>query len=333
MPSRKSLVLRVLGFAACSAILGSPTHPALAQTQGQLFPEPFVIEHHLVQIDDQGRRFATPPVTDYYGGTWIVSERADGSRLVVDLARREVTEIHPERGTYSTIGFERLAQVMARVEELEGTRPEQPADGLTKGNVQRRRSAADWSVRETTAKARHTTDVQGPTADLLNGEGSRYLEIRPADDPLLAGAKSNGGPTAEDPTAEDPPAARVWTVPTVQLGSAARDALAGFERDALGTEGLMAAVREHVDGAVPVRTVRPVKSATGGQIEDLVTRIEPLERFDRKLIAVPEGLRRVPHTLEGLMSFLERESQRQRAMTEGDELDSFTDMSAGGEND
>ena len=38
-------------------------------------------------------------MTDYYGGTWIVSVRPDGSRLVIDLARRELTEVAQQEAT------------------------------------------------------------------------------------------------------------------------------------------------------------------------------------------------------------------------------------------
>src|SRR3954468_13001252 len=78
--------------------------PAAAGAQlGPLFPEPFRVEHHLVQDDGDGSRFVGEPVTDTYGGSWIVSQRPDGSRLIVDLVRRELTEVRTAKGVYWTV--------------------------------------------------------------------------------------------------------------------------------------------------------------------------------------------------------------------------------------
>jgi hypothetical protein len=49
----------------------------LATAQSALFPTPFLVEHRVVQTDADGGTFATPPVTDYYGGSWIVSVRPE----------------------------------------------------------------------------------------------------------------------------------------------------------------------------------------------------------------------------------------------------------------
>ena len=99
---------------AMSLGLGLGLLPRLAGAQaGSLFPQPFQVRHHLVQDDGDGSRFASDTVTDTYGGSWIISERPDGSRLVVDLTRREVTGIQPDKGTYWTVSFDRLGELPA----------------------------------------------------------------------------------------------------------------------------------------------------------------------------------------------------------------------------
>jgi hypothetical protein len=51
-----------------------------------------------------------------------------------------------------------------------------------------------------------------------------------------------------------------------------------------------------------------------GRVEDVTTRVESLERFPAELVAIPEGLRRGPHPLEGTLRFLEEEAKRNAAM-------------------
>src|SRR3954452_3858151 len=101
---------------------------------GPLFPEPFRVEHHLVQDDGDGSRFVGEPVTDTYGGSWIVSQRPDGSRLIIDLVRRELTEVRTAKGVYWTVSFDRLAELQARLRAAQGLarKPAKKADGETK---------------------------------------------------------------------------------------------------------------------------------------------------------------------------------------------------------
>ena len=107
-----------LGVVLCAA--GGLAQSAAPSAGGAaLFPAPFAVEHGVVQTDADGTRFASEPVTDYYGGSWIVSVRPDGSRLVVDLARRELTEIRPDRSTYSVLSFSRFAELKARLGRAE----------------------------------------------------------------------------------------------------------------------------------------------------------------------------------------------------------------------
>ncbi len=315
-PVFRSLIVPVAVAGLCTA--------SVATAQGGFFDPPFVVEHHLVQVDERGDRFAAPPVVDTYGGSWIVSQRADGSRVVVDLARREITEIHAERGTYSTVGFERLAEVMKRVAELEGTRPESTeAPYKTLGE---RRSAADWQIREGNTQASLVTKSVAGTSPLLRGKNVRYLRIEARDGSAKASVGHADGGEAGSVAAE------VWVDPSIRINASARSAIADFERSALGTEGLMEAAREFVDGAIPVHTVRAASKSGDRQVEDVVTRLEKLERFDRSLIAVPEGSRRVPHPLEGLMAYLEKEEERIRIMSgvRSEAPQSFVNVGTGG---
>lgn len=308
MPAKTTLVLPAV--LACLVAMAPGSSPALAQGQGQgpLFEQPFVVEHHMVQVDEHGDRFSSPPVIDTYAGSWIVSERTDGSRLVVDLVRRELTEIRPENGTYSKIGFERLAEVMERLAELEGTRAPTKSSAASRG-AGKSRTAADWTIREGEVKAEHARHLTGKAAEMVNRDGVRHLVIQPREE---SGTKS----AAEDP-ADAHPATEVWVDPSMKIDIRARKALADFERAALGTEGLMEAAREHVDGAIPIRTLRGETGADGSRrwVEDVVLRLEKLESFDRRLITIPEGLRKVPHPLEGLMAYMEKEAERERSMS------------------
>ncbi len=284
--------------------------------QGELFAEPFVVEHYMVQIDEFGERYEAPTVVDTYGGSWIVSERVDHSRLVVDLARAEITEIRPIDGTYWKVSFNRLKELIEKAAELEGTRPEiDPADlpggkasTAGKGKATKRRNADDWRVEEGRASVADSSGMPTKAASLMSSEGVRHLRLHPTGADAL---KSNRGGGGGGHTAE------LWVSPKVKVEAGARAALARFERDALGSEGAMEAAREFADGAFPIRTIRSETKSDGGtgQIEDVVLRLEKIESLDRNLVRIPEGLRRVPHPLEGLVAFLERENQRQKMMS------------------
>lgn len=319
--ARQSFLLPVVGLGLILAASAAWAQVGDTQSgdkqQGELFAEPFVVEHYMVQIDEFGERYEAPTVVDTYGGSWIVSERVDQSRLVVDLARAEITEIRPLDGTYWKVGFDRLKELIEKVAELEGTRPEiDPAalptdDPLTsdKGSNAKRRNAADWRVEEGRAAVSDSVGMPAKAASLMSSEGVRHLRLHPAGSDAH---KSRGGPGGGvGHTAE------LWVNPKVKVERGARAALARFERDALGSEGAMEAAREFADGAFPIRTIRSETKSDGrkGQIEDVVVRLEKIESLDRNLVRIPEGLRRVPHPLEGLVAFLERENQRQKMMS------------------
>lgn len=279
-----------------------------AQTGGELFPRPFRVEHHLLQTDADGGVFAGEPVTDTYGGSWIVSERGDSSRVVIDLARREITEIHPAKGAYWVVSFDRFAEMRSQLARFEAGFPaaEPPA-----------------------AKAA----AEEPAFTVSEGRGAPRSGISKAADAMLA----NPGVThlRVELKGSDGEGMDVWCDPGVRLGPAALAALERFESDALGPPAwrrarqvpparFLAAARRQARGAFPVRTARPIdlgllgpeKAAPGrrGTVEDVVTRLETLERFPLELVQVPDGLERTAHPMEALLDFAEREEERERIM-------------------
>ncbi len=320
MTSSSIRFLRATATSLAAAIVLAAL-PAAAQG-GPLFPRPFVCEHHLVQTDGDGSRFQTEPVTDYYGGSWIVSVRPDGTRLVVDLARREVTGIQPKRGTYWSLSFDRLAELadrLARAQRL-GT-PAAPEGEPGAGAKTAAKGAAapdELIVQELPAAARRSAGAGSAVASRPGIEHLRVVERSRADD---AGA-----------------GVEVWVDPAIHLTPAAQDALSSFEA-ALGgpkpppRQGAAAAggagdrppvgrylalARSHAAGAMPVRTVRTVgdgPATARARLEDVTTRLEPIDGFPEDLVKVPEGLRRVPHPLEATVAYLETAARQDRAMS------------------
>ena len=270
------------------ALLGLALAVALAvgagaQT-GPLFPEPFRVEHHLVQDDGDGNRFTSEPVVDTYGGSWIVSQRPDGGRLIVDLERREMTEVRTADGTYWTVSFDRFAELQARLRAAHGIPDAAP----------QKKAAASASSGPVVTEA--PTDLRNASA-LASKPGVRHLRV----------ARQAEGSAMD-----------VWVDPSLRLTPGALAALDALDaatsgrREDASPGRLLGAARSHAAGAVPVRTVRPL--AAVGQIEDVATRLEKLERFPGELAQVPEGLRRVPHPLEATVRFLEEDRERNAAM-------------------
>ena len=267
-----------------SVLVGLALAVAAGAQIGPLFPEPFQVEHHLVQDDGDGNRFTGEPVVDTYGGSWIVSQRPDGSRLIVDLDRREITEVRPADGTYSVVSFDRFAELQARLRAAQGLGTPEATEEPKKATA-----AASVVVSEAQGEMRSAAGLSGKA-------GVRRLRV------------AKGGSTALE----------VWVDPSVSLTPAALAAMDALESAASGRREdapgrLVAAARSHAGGAIPVRTVRPL--ATVGQVEDVTTRLERLERFPNELVQIPEGLRRVPHPLEAAVRFLEEDRKLDAAMS------------------
>jgi hypothetical protein len=283
-------MLRPRSLTACGALLLAAA--AAAQTgSGPLFPEPFRVTHHLVQDDGDGSRFVGEPVADTYGGSWIVSERPDGSRLIVDLARREITEVRADKGTYWTVSFDRFAELQKRLQAAQVTRTPEPGKAAAASG-----KPSELVVTEVPGGVR-----QANAASLADRPGVRHLRVS---------VKGESSGEAFD----------VWIDPAVRLTPAALDAVGSFESVLSGKPAAtapgraLAAARSHSQGALPVRTVRPVAGAMG-HVEDAATQVERLERFPSELVEIPEGLKRVPHPLEAMVRFLEEDAERNLVMS------------------
>jgi hypothetical protein len=308
-------LLLVLSAGVCLA-QAAPSQP--------LFPHPFVVEHALTQRDADGSIHQSPKVTDYYAGSWIVSVQPDGSRTVVDFARHEITNVHPGQGAYSVLGFDRFAELRARLQCAEGTnRPSAVGARGIGTSAAAKPAVSSFEIAELPGERQAgtaSTQVAGRRVSPLERPGVRHLKVTPkpaADEASAGGSKPS-------------PGLEVWLDPTVRLEPTALAQLADFETEVLSTtpggsqvtwsRGLVAA-RERGAGAFPVRTIRPLPisgdGTRAGSLEDVATRLEPIERLPVDLLTVLEGYRRVTHPLETMVAFAEEEAARTRRAAQG----------------
>jgi len=298
--------------------------PALSA--GELFPQPFVIEHYMVQHDPDGSTFVGEPVVDHYTGSQIISVRPDGSRLIIDLAQREFTEVDASQGVYSVIGFDRMADLQRRL-----ARAERMQVGIVDETTEAQRD--DGEPEPEPAFAIEAVPVGAPSpalgeldlrkglpeqaTQLIDRKGVERVVVRlePSDDEA-SGSATKG--TTDDLAVE------VWLDPRVRLSEAARQALQRFELDVLASttptdrvpfSRFIAAARDHGSGAVPIRIVRPAtsdpaKASRSGLVEDIATRLEPEAAISDELRTIPDGLLRQPHMLERIVAFSEEEAER-----------------------
>ena len=278
------LAAAVTLLALCAAFAPRPAHGADATPM--LFPVPFTVEHQVVETEPGGEMFRTDAVTDTYGGTTLVSVRPGGSRIIVDFAKRTVTEVSVEKSTYWTLTFSQMGDLSRRLAKAED-RPSIPAP----------RSASSAAV-GTAVRVEESSDPgrEPPGASPGPSPRGRARHFR---------AWIEGGPAAE-----------VWVNETVRLTPAALDALEAFEKDALGggaqslaPSALVAAARRAAGGAIPVRVRRPL-STSGGSVDDVVSSLTPLPAFPQKLLVIGDGFRRVPSPLEEMVAFAEDEASR-----------------------
>ena len=278
------LALVALGFSA----------PVVAQSPGALFPAAFVVEHGLIQTDADGSVFATEPVIDTYAGSWIVSERADGSRLVIDFARREITEIRTAEGRYSVMSFDRMAQLLRDLASLEGRELEN----------QKTDAKAEPRLRVVEVEAGEASALKSTGNVLMDRQGLRHLRV------LQDSSKREGGDALLD----------AWFDPEIRFGTRALDALENFEIEILGASAdasavlaplSLAAARREAGGAFPILTVRAMVpgDAAAGTVEDVVRRLESIDAVPAGLVGVPDGFRRTPHPLELIVAHAEREAE------------------------
>ncbi len=276
----KKLVVASLCLLALFAVAA----PA-SDAPGVLFPVSFSVEHALVQTGLDGSEFRTDAVTDTYGGSHLVSVRPGGSRVIVDFARRELTEVSVEKSTYWTLSFSQM------------------------GDLSRRLAAAE--ERPTIAKDRRAS--VSPAPPVVKVEEIDAARERQA---LATGLPaSRAGVRHFRASVEGGPIADVWVDGTLRLTPAALDALESFERDVLGSasrgevnvSSLAAAARRAAGGAVPVR-VRRSLGADRGTSDDTALSLTPLPAFPQKLLVVGDGFRRVASPLEVMVAFAEEEA-------------------------
>lgn len=253
------------------------------------FPVPFTVEHQVFDGSLGGAPVESAPVKDTYGGSFLVSERPDGSRMIVDFARREVTEVRTAEGTYWTLSFGRFSDLRRRLREAESTGV--PAAPPT------RIAAAKPAIR--------VEEVQeSGRSSLRNGlmtTGSVPRRLR---------ASVEGGATLD--AWVDPGAPRLTAEGVAALGDFERTVL-GAQDGSAGVADLLDAIRNREAGALVVRTRRvvgdgPVAGADAPVVEDVVTRAEPAAALPKALVSIPEGLRRVSSPLEVVVSWAEDEA-------------------------
>jgi hypothetical protein len=265
---------------------------ASADDPGPLFPQPFVIAHVLMQREGEAVAFETEPVRDTYAGSRIVSERADGSRLIIDFARREITEIRPEAGRYTVIGFDRMADLLRELDSLE--------HGASTTTAKAAGSDAPPQLR--------VEEVRGPAAakSAVSQKAGHYR--------VLQHREGSG---------EEIAVLDAWLDPSLRFSGRALAALEDLEVNVLGAARpsavaprALAAARQAAAGAIAVRTVRPLASgdAAAGTVEDAALGVERLDAVAAELFTVPDGFERGPHPLELMVARARSEAELNRRM-------------------
>jgi hypothetical protein len=282
----KKLLALVSRACFASLVVAAPRAARAADVSGALFPVPFTVEHALLQTDADGSQFRTDKVADTYGGSHLVSARSGGSRVIVDFARREITEVSVEKSTYWTLSFSQMGDLTRRLAKAE-ERPLAVSARTPNTAVKR-----DIRVEEVSDAGRDRLAAPGGPAPRA---GTRHFR-----------ASVENGPVAD-----------VWVDRSTRLTPAALDALESFERDVLGVaskeetpvSSLAAAARRAAGGAVPVR-VRRTLGAGGGTSDDTAVSLTLLSAFPQKLLVIGDGFRRVPSPLEVMVAFAEEEASR-----------------------
>lgn len=285
---KTALFAGLVVFAASSLCAQVPAAPS-----GVAFPKAFVVEHQHVETGSDGSTYTTDAVTDYYGGSWLVSVRANGSRVILDFARREITEVDVAKGTYWTLTFRQMGDLRRRLQRAE----ERPA------------TTRPQSSRSAQAIQKPEIRIE----EVSEGGDSGGRTARPASAAARSGLrhlKASAAGVSVD----------VWVDPSLPLGPTALSALESFETDALGstvpssevrTAGELESAARRAGAGVPVRTRRsPAGSPSSGSFEDVALRAEPLAALPQKLLKIEDGFRRVSSPLESMVAFAEEEASR-----------------------
>ncbi len=273
-----------------------------SEEPGGFFPNSFVVEHRIVQTDADGSVFTTEPVRDTYVGSRIVSERGDGGRLIIDFARRELTEIRTADGRYTVIGFDRMAQLVRELDAIErGERPSFEKSAIRDEPPR---------LRVIEAKTEPRTKGARVSESLANQPDVKHLRV-------LQHSEESGADIA---------VADVWFDPRFRLGSRGQAALDEFEAEVLSAANpeavgarALAAARREAGGAVPIHSLRPLDAgnADAGTIEDMASRVDEVAAVPPELLTVPDGFQRVPHPLELMVAHARSEAELNRRMSGG----------------
>lgn len=261
---------------------------AAAQTSGPLFEKPFLVERTIEET--AGGDTYTSTSKEYWGGSWLVAVRQGEDRTVIDFARREIQEISVTKGTYWTLSFSRMRELRERLHRAENEDVARPSARPADAPVPR---ILVEELAPQSARSARPGEPAGPTR--------RGFKAR---------VDSAVGATLE-----------AWVDDSIVLGAGALDALAVFEKEALGpVDGrgepgpadLADAVRRKAGGALSVVVKRETGAIAAVRVEDRVTHITPLAMFPAKLVTIPEGLRRVASPLEVMVSYAEEEAALKR---------------------
>ena len=300
------------GAARCCAVL-LMLWPITAPTQAQngpLFPEPFRVEHHLEESSADSEHHVSASVTDTYGGSFLVSERVDGSRLILDFGRHEILGVDPAKGTYWVVSIDRLADLQHRLAAIEGD-PQAEADASERGRLGAARAKPQALVVE---------EVRG-----LGAAGSGQAGLAGRTDILHFRAvdPSKGRLERAPLEASFDPSVRLTSPAAAALDDLAAR-LAGAKPDEPSAAALES-MRRQAGNALAVRTSRAALLPPGGdgnddaRVDDITTRVERLEIFPAELLVIPDGFRRVAHPLEAAIRYLEQDEEWRRQIGGGEE--------------
>ena len=275
---RRSTILltALLAFPANAADLTAP-----------LFPAPFTVERQISERNPSGGvEHQTDPFTEFYGESYLVAVRPGEDRTIIDFGRREIIEVQISKGTYWVLSFSRMRELRERIGRADGS--------LT------REARKPQTGASTAARIRIESIDDGARVPLASGVPAKHLR-----------ASAEGSAQIVD----------VWLDGSLRLTKPAQDALRSFEDEALGeltvTERpslsmLMSALRASGDGALPVKTSRLLTDrdgrATGFTVEDTALKAAPIPAFPKKLLVLPESLKRVSSPLEIMAAFEEDEA-------------------------
>lgn len=276
MIRRSSILLTLLAFSANAVEVTAP-----------LFPSPFTVERQISERNPSGGvEHQTDPITEFYGESYLVAVRPGEDRTIIDFARREIIEVQISKGTYWVLSFSRMRELRERIGRADGSLPREARKPQTGASV--------------AARIRIESIADGSRAPLASGTMAKHLR-----------ASAEGSAQVVD----------AWLDGSIRLTKAAQDAMRSFEDEALGelTAGdgptlsmMMTALRTAGDGALPVKTSRVVTGrdgrATGFVVEDTALRVAPIPAFPKKLLVLPESLKRVSSPLEIMAAFEEDEA-------------------------